>query len=135
MDRKFLTAFDESLARCEKTPAFFDRFYEIFLASSPMIPAKFSATNFERQKEALRLSLHSMAQAAGDEQNGPSAYLDHLADRHSRKDLKIGAEFYDLWLDSLLQTVKESDPECTSEVLDAWERVMGVGIAYMLSRY
>jgi hemoglobin-like flavoprotein len=58
-----------------------------------------------------------------------------LAERHSSRQLSIGSELYDLWLDSLLAAVQECDPETSSEVEAAWEAVMMVGIGYLLSRY
>jgi len=69
-------------------------------------------------------------QTAGSNQN-----LNDLAERHSSRQLNIGAELYDLWLDSLLAAVKECDPQYDTQVRDAWERVMMVGIGYLLSRY
>lgn len=135
MDAAILKTFDESLVRCQAQAGFLDRFYEIFLASSPMVRAKFSNTDFVHQKRALRMSLHAMALAAEDEVAGPAKYLESFAERHSGRSLNIGAEYYDLWLDSLLQTVRETDPECSAEVLQSWERVMMVGIGYLLSRY
>jgi hemoglobin-like flavoprotein len=51
------------------------------------------------------------------------------------KELNVGAELYDLWLDSLLETVEECDPEHSPEVRHAWEEVMMVGIHYLTVRY
>ena len=112
-----------------------DRFYDIFLASSPKVKEKFAKTDFVRQKAALKASLNAMLLAAKDEKAGPPQYLPELAERHSSRELNIGAELYDYWLDSLLAAVKECDPESGPEVEGAWERVMMVGIGYLLSRY
>jgi hemoglobin-like flavoprotein len=135
MERAVLCTYEASLARCSANPRFVERFYEIFLASSPRVAEKFAQTDFNRQRQALSASLNLMLQAASDETHGPERFLRELADRHSRRALNIGAEFYDYWLDSLLATVRELDPECSNEVCQAWERVMMVGIGYMLSRY
>ena len=135
MDEKTLRTFEDSLHRCTRTARFEDRFYELFLASSPKVAEKFAGTDFVRQKRALRASLHTMLLVAGDGDNGPDKHLRDLADRHSQKQLGIGAELYDYWLDSLLDTVKECDPKHTPEVADAWERVMMIGIGYLLSHY
>ncbi len=135
MDERILKTFDDSLARCNSSPAFLDRFYETFLASSPKVREKFAHTDFTRQKRALRASLYAMLLAASDEDKGPERYLRDLAELHSSKRLNIGAEFYDLWLDSLLATVKEFDPQYSPEVEKTWERVMMVGIDYLLSHY
>ena len=58
-----------------------------------------------------------------------------LARRHGSKELDIGADLYDLWLDSLLEAVRVCDPACTPAVEQAWEKVMGIGIAYLTTRY
>ena len=134
MDKKTLKRFDDSLRRCNSNPAFLDHFYDKFLTSSPKVRRKFTHTDFVVQKRALRASLHLMPLAAGDP-DGPGRYLRDLAGRHSQTQLNIGAELYDLWLDSLLETVKECDPKFSPEVETAWEDVMMVGIQYMLKKY
>lgn len=135
VEERFLRACASSLTRCHETGRFLDRFYEIFLASSPKIAEKFAHTDFVRQKQSLLASLQAMILAARDEVHGPEHELKELARRHGSGDLQIGAELYDLWLDSLLATVAECDPENSAEVQEAWERVMGVGIRYMLENY
>jgi hemoglobin-like flavoprotein len=135
MDAKILKTYEASLARCSANPNFAERFYVVFLASSPKVAEKFAKTDFVRQRKALDSSLHWMLSAVSDGAGGPERHLKELAERHSRHDLNIGAEMYDYWLDSLLATVKEIDPEYGEEVRDAWERVMLIGIEYMLSRY
>ena len=132
-DDRTLQTFDASLARCNANPAFLDRFYAIFLASSPKVREKFAQTDFARQKAALQASFTAMLSAARDQTAG--AKLNDLAERHSSRQLNIGAELYDLWLDSLLAAVNECDPHYDAQVRDAWERVMMVGIGYLLSRY
>jgi hemoglobin-like flavoprotein len=134
VDKDTLKRFDESLRRCNAAPDFLDRFYETFLASSPKVKEKFAKTDFVRQKRALTASLHLMLLAA-DHLNGPQRYLRDLAASHGRQQLNIGAELYDLWLDSLLSTAREVDPEFDDETEKAWEAVMMVGIDYLLSHY
>ena len=131
-DERTLRTFQDSLGRCNACPTFLDRFYEIFLAASPKVREKFAHTDFARQKEALRASLNSMFLAVN---GSPERYLHNLAERHSSRDLNIGAELYDLWLDSLLAAVRECDPDFSPEVEKSWEAVMMVGISFLLSRY
>ena len=135
MDAKTLDIFERSLNRCNSKPGFLDRFYERLLEKSPKVREKFEHTDFVRQKRALRASFHLMLLAAGDGEEGPERHLQHLAVSHSRKQLNIGAEYYDYWLDSLLAVMREFDDEWSHEVEDAWEQVMGVGINYLLSHY
>jgi hemoglobin-like flavoprotein len=135
MEPRTLEIFEHSLLRCESRWDFLDRFYDRFLASSPVVAEKFAKTDFVRQKRALRASLHHLLLAAGNEGGGPDAHLRVIAERHSAGQLDVGAELYDLWLDSLLATVQEVDPEYTAEVGKAWEAVMMVGIHYLCRRY
>ncbi|MGB6001437.1 MAG: globin [Thermoanaerobaculia bacterium] len=135
MDEKVIATFDQSLHRCDNNPEFLDLFYERFLASSPKVKQKFENTDFAKQKRLLRASFYLILLASEDPENGPERYLGYLAARHSTSDLDIGSELYDLWLDSLLATVKECDPEYSPEVEEVWERMMEIGIDYMLRRY
>jgi len=135
MDPTTLEVFDRSLRRCDALPYFLDIFYTKFLDSSPEVAKKFVNTDFVRQKRALRASLHHLLLAAQDQEKGPDAYLAGVAERHGAGQLEIGAELYDLWLDSLLATVKECDPEFSPEVEKAWEDVMMVGIQYLCRSY
>jgi hemoglobin-like flavoprotein len=135
MDTTLLGRFADSLQRCNANPAFFDRFYERFLASSPVVREKFARTDFVRQKQALRASLLTMLQVAGEGDAGADRHLGELARRHSRDQLDIGGELYDLWLDSLLATVQECDPAYDPGVGEAWEKVMMIGVDYLIARY
>lgn len=135
MDEATLRIFESSLARCTAKPEFLDLFYDTFLASSPKVRERFANTEFANQKRMLSASFNLMLRAAQNEESGPPEYLEELAKRHGAKQLAIGADLYDLWLDSLLTAVRVSDPACTAEVEQAWEKVMGIGIKYLCSRY
>jgi hemoglobin-like flavoprotein len=135
MDDSTLQTFESSLARCTGRPDFLDLFYETFLASSPKVREKFANTEFANQKRMLSASFNLMLRAAQNEESGLPEYLEGLAIRHGAKHLAIGADLYDLWLDSLLVAVRASDPDCTPGVEKAWEAVMGIGIKYLCSHY
>jgi hemoglobin-like flavoprotein len=135
MDQAILETFERSLGRCTSQSRFLDLFYTKFLASSPKVREKFEKTDFVRQKRALKASLHLILLAASDEDGDAGKYLSDVAEKHNAKHLDIGAELYDLWLDSLLETVKDCDPDFSPEVAKAWEEVMMVGIHYLTVRY
>lgn len=130
-----LATFEASLHRCFANEGFLDRFYERFLGSGEEVRAKFAATDFVRQKRALRASFHLILLAASEGAAGRETYLKDVAIRHGRRNLDVGSGLYDLWLDSLLAVVVEFDPLYRAEVSAAWEQVMGVGIEYMLRHY
>lgn len=135
MDNRILEQFEESLRRCNADPGFLDRFYDRFLRSSPKVREKFLGTDFVRQKRMLQASLQLLLVAAQDDGKRPTPLLDEVAARHGSSQLAIGAELYDLWLDSLLATAREADPAWSPDMEQAWEHVMTVGISYLLSRY
>ncbi len=135
MDETILEKVEDSLRRCNADPGFLDRFYERFLTSSPKVREKFVGTDFARQKRMLQASLQLLLVAAQDDGKRSTPYLDEVAARHGASQMAIGAELYDLWLDSLLATGREVDPGWNPEVEHAWESVMTIGIAYLVTRY
>jgi hemoglobin-like flavoprotein len=134
MQQQIQTARD-SLSRCIQNPAFLDRFYDLFIESSPDIARKFANVDMARLKKVLQDSLFVMLVAAGTETGFAHKELEKLAERHSRRQLGIDPAWYDLWLRSLLKTVSEQDPEYRPELADAWRDSLKPGIDLMKSRY
>jgi hemoglobin-like flavoprotein len=64
-----------------------------------------------------------------------TVHLERLAKRHSKAELDIKPELYDLWLDRLVQAVREFDPMFDPEIEAAWRRALRPGIEFMKSRY
>ena len=107
--------------------AFYNRFYEIFLASSPDVKAAFANTNMAHQIEMLRGSLMQMVSFAANRQG--TDYLCRVASRHAQ--LKIGSELFTAWEDCLLRTVREQDPRYDAMVELAWRVTLAPGLAFM----
>jgi len=129
-----LDAVTASYHRCRGSEGFFDRFYERFLSKSPAVAHKFRNTDFKRQKLMLRESLISMLLFNQDVGTAREE-LERLAARHSRKQLDIAPYMYELWLDSLCETVAEHDPEFSPELEQEWRSAMLAGIKLLISRY
>ena len=125
--------FNDSIERCCCKPEFLRRFYTLFLASSDAVAKKFEHTDFRKQTRLLRTSLYIMMLASNESER--IAHLERLAKLHSRAKLDIKPELYDLWLDRLVQAVKEFDPLFDLEIETAWRRVLQPGIEFMKSRY
>ena len=125
-----------SLGRCRATAGFLDAFYQRFVASSDEVRAKFAKTDMMRQVQMLEDTLFVVANAVQGEEGSPArSDLPRIAERHSRRDLDIGPELYDLFLECLIVTVRTHDPKFTSKVEAAWREVMGFSIDYMRKRY
>jgi hemoglobin-like flavoprotein len=125
--------FNDSIERCCCKPEFLRRFYALFLASSDTVAKKFERTDLRKQARLLRTSLYIMMLASGESER--IVHLERLAKLHSRAELDIKPELYDLWLDRLVQAVKEFDPMFDMETETAWRRVLQPGIEIMKSGY
>ena len=126
--------FNDSLKHCVAHPAFFKRFHERFLSSSDEVRKKFKNTDCDRQIRVLKASFYYVLLASrGD--RAARAQLAPVAERHSRKGLNIQPRLYGLWLDCLVEVVKECDPGFSTEVEYAWRKTMGWGIKSMMLQY
>jgi hemoglobin-like flavoprotein len=106
--------------------AFFVRFYEIFL-ESPRVRLMFAKTDMARQVTMLR---HSMYELVTFYVTGTlTESLRRVAHLHQR--LALSADLYDRWLDALITTVAEFDPEYDELIEDAWRLALTPGITYM----
>jgi hemoglobin-like flavoprotein len=127
--------FSRSLTRCVTTDSdrFFSHFYDRFVPSSPAIEAMFIDVDMVRQRRILEASLAYMSEFAAFLTK--TDQLERLAERHSRREIDIAPALYEVWLDILVETVEELDPEYTDEVGLAWRVVMSPGIAFMKAHY
>jgi hemoglobin-like flavoprotein len=61
--------------------------------------------------------------------------LRDLGESHSRKRMDIKPEWYALWEEALLKTVRAHDPEWTPELQQAWREVLKPGIDLIRGAY
>ncbi len=129
--------FDASYKRVLETGTdgtdFFEAFYHHFLNSSSLIREQFLNTDMEKQRSMLKKSFYSLISfyASGAADN----VLEKIAYKHSARQLDIKPAFYDLWMESLVATVQDYDPEFNDDVELAWRLVMSLGITYMKFKY
>ena len=136
-DMSYEQIFDQSYERIKTLEKdgkrFFAAFYDNFLRASPDVAEHFRATDMERQMKMMEKSFYGLfifyaTQNAND-------YLENIAEKHSHYQLNIDTGLYDIWLNSLIETVKYYDPEFTEDIALAWRVVLAPGIAYMKHRY
>ena len=123
-----------SFDRCETTGQFAEQFYEIFLNSSPEVERLFANTDFNKQRKLLRASVYVLVTRDIDDPKAKEL-LNRVGHSHSRSQLDIKPELYELWLESLCQTVKRMDPKWTPELEQAWCDQMRKGIDLITSLY
>ena len=80
-------------------------------------------------KESLR---HILSLFISTEENN---YIKEIAKVHNRDNLDIWPVLYDLWLESLIETVQKYDEKFDEDIELSWRMVMSIGITYMKFKY
>jgi hemoglobin-like flavoprotein len=110
---------------------FFDLFYKNLTGKNPVIANMFKNTNMKKQEELLMQSITYMTSFSATLE--PPEELDFIAKLHGKDNLNIPSEYFDTWLDSLIETVRIKDPDFDENVDRAWRTIMAPGIEYMKS--
>ncbi len=122
-----------SYQRCQDVPGFFETFYQRFFEACPAARPMFAKTDFTRQHKLLQHAIGLLL--AFDQQRGQGPnLLSRVAERHGRNDLNVHPSHYKEFVDSLIQTAREVDPQFTAETEAAWREAIAAGIAYMKSK-
>jgi hemoglobin-like flavoprotein len=129
-----VTVAKASYTRCRAEPDFFAAFYRNFFAACPRAAPLFAQTDFARQHKLLRHAFALLLLYPGQRASEPDL-LTRIAERHSRRDLDIDPALYGPFVDSLIVTVRQHDPEFAPAVERAWRRTVAVGVAFMQARY
>lgn len=121
--------FNESYNRnvIERADLFFCRFYEIFIDSSAEVREAFKNTDMARQQGMLKDSLHQIKNFALTRKS--NNFLEMLAVVH--RGTSIQDNMYDLWLQAIVQTLQEIDPNYKPEEGLAWKIFLSPGIEFM----
>jgi len=128
-----VTVVQESFGRVygPRLPA---RFYEILLHADPRIAALFKQTDFARQKELFLHGLISLLDYAEGKASGKMA-IKRLGELHSRKRMNIAPEMFIIWVDSLIKTLAELDPQFSPQLEAEWRRALSPGIDVIKQMY
>ena len=127
-----------SFGRCllyqVKDKKFLDRFYEIFISSHSAIKPIFEKTEFKTQVAALKNGINmAILHAKGD--SLAADVLSKIRKSHNRHYLNINPEFYPYWVNSLIQVIKESDPQFNDSLEKKWRSVLQFTVDYIKAGY
>jgi hemoglobin-like flavoprotein len=116
----------QSYGRCLREKNFIERFYEIFLESHSSIRPMFEKTDFQTQRMALRHGISAaISYASGSSLTKRT--MDQMADVHSRTGhAPVSPDLYPYWIESLVKTVKEVDPQASPALLARWREGMKI---------
>jgi hemoglobin-like flavoprotein len=110
---------------------FFDRFYQLFRKADSRVDQLFGGTDMNRQLLMLEESLLYMIDFSKSRVS--SSRLQDIADSHGSKNMNIPAQLFDVWMECLLDTLREHDPEFDLDTETAWRVAFAPGLAYMKS--
>ena len=108
-------------------------FYEIFINKSSAIAEMFKNTSMDSQKLLLKKSLAELLKFYEERQ--VNQHLLKIGQIHAPDKMNITPEMYDLWLDTLMETIKKYDPEFMPKIELAWRVTLSPGITYMKFSY
>ena len=125
-EQSYARIFGDSVGLDESADAFFQAFYHRFL-NYDYIAKLFDGVDMNRQVSMLRRSLFHLSSLYIT--NIVTPELKRFAAIHER--LKIAPAFYDTWLECLLETVAEFDPQFDIDVRQAWRDALVPGVTVM----
>ena len=127
-ENKTLELFHASLDRATANPEFLDTFYDRFFSSSDDVAQLFSNTDMERLKRKLKASLRMITKQV-DHEPGADMYMEHLARLH--QGYAIPPAMYKQWLNALIRTASDCDPEFNEVTGQAWRDAIQPAIEIM----
>ncbi len=117
-----------SFARVALDPTFLDDFFTRFMKSDPSLRELFSRIDVEKQKPFTRTEIVALLMyARGNERGGP--LLAQVVSRH--RYLGLQPAMYDLWVKSLIATLKMFDPMWSGELDQCWRSTLAKGLDYI----
>ncbi len=123
-----------SYTRCLAAPDFFSCFYRNFFMECPEVEERFATTDFQRQHKLLQHAIGLLLSYATQVRETPNL-LERIATRHNRNGLNVDPKWYPCFVDTLVTTVKEHDPDFDDAVGAAWRSAVAPGIAFMRASY
>jgi len=132
-DEAFHESFDNIFLDPKKVDVFFKLFYKNFLAYDKRISDKFSNSDLELLPAMLKHSFMHLVEMASSHQVSPR--LHEIATMHSKSQLNVTPELYDIWLEALLNTVEEMEGNKNPLVRKGWKQTLLPGITYMKSQF
>jgi hemoglobin-like flavoprotein len=125
----------QSYERCSALgDEFFDSFYANLVDQETAIAQMFAETDMQKQNDLIEVGIrHLIAFAEGDATS--ETRIRELGRSHNRHYLNVPPAFYPLWVESLMNAVREHDPQHTPELESEWRSVIAPGIELMVSLY
>ncbi|MCG7587480.1 globin [Photobacterium sp. OFAV2-7] len=122
--------FNDSYARCNQHPHFFDIFYNLFCQKDDRFREMFAGVDMQKQISMLKASIVIILLAPVSDSARESVRF--FGKRHGPQGVGVSPLDYETWLDCLLETVNQCDPNYTFEVDLAWRECLRLGLEIMI---
>lgn len=126
----------QSFGRClRENGKFVTDFYRRLLASDERIPPMFSHTDWQKQNRLIRRGISSAITYAGSPIT-VKRQISEIAEIHSRQGrAPVDPGLYHHWVESLVQTVEQSDPRFSPALGDRWRQAVTPAIEIFQSAF
>jgi len=114
---------------------FISAFYARLMQSNDEIREKFEHVNMEAQTDNLARAIVMSFLFAGKNHQTAERTLNLVRESHNRHHLDIRPKLYDIWLNCLIETVREKDPQADEKLLQDWHDVMSASIDHIRNGY
>jgi len=121
--------FNDSYARCNQHPRFFEIFYDLFCMKDDKFRQMFANVDMQKQITMLKASITIILLAPISDSARDS--IRFFGKRHGPQGVGVSPLDYDTWLDCLLETAHQCDPHYTPDVEKAWRECFWLGIEIM----
>ncbi|MGF1725586.1 globin [Photobacterium nomapromontoriensis] len=121
--------FNDSYRRCLLNEQFFEAFYDILLEKNDKFRLMFKGTDMKRQIKMLKLSIAILLLTSSSDSAKDQFRV--FAKRHGPDGVGASPIDFDVWLESLLITVRLSDPKYDKHIEAAWRDCFQTGLAIM----
>ena len=121
--------FNDSYERCQRNQQFFLIFYRRFWAKDERFKDIFKGVDMERQIRMLKLSISMIMLASTSDQAREG--IRRYGKAHGPDGIGVKPADFEIWLDSLIDTVRICDPKFNDEIALAWRDCFKAGIAIM----
>lgn len=128
-DQIFNDSYERIMYRGDQGDAFFSQFYQSFSGSSPEVQQILAKVDLTRQKLMMQRSLYMAMDFASSRIETET--IKKYAEVHGARGHGIPLHLYDIWLETLISTVRAFDPKCDHDVELAWRLVLMPLIQYM----
>lgn len=132
-DKKNTEVFN-SFNRVKEDKQFIVRFYQHLFKVRPETEAYFSNVDFEKQKTLIIRGIEfALKSIQGDEES--KTQMIRISKTHAKNNMDISPHLYYYWIEALVYTLKNSDPDWYDDLEYYWTEVITRPVSFMISQY